>query len=75
MKQLRARELEPATKPEDCPSEMRVTPKRTVATITNPSLIAVMIFTVIGCLIVLNVVFRFPDLGLTVEQFNLFAGF
>ena len=74
MKQLRARELETATKPPDCPSETQVTPKRTVAATANPGLIAVMIFVVIGCLIVLNVVFRFPDLGLTVEQFNLFAG-
>ena len=70
MKQLRARELEQATKP-----ETQVTLKRrTVAATTDPGLIAVMIFAVIGCLIVLNVLFRFPDLGLTVEQLNLFAG-
>jgi hypothetical protein len=71
MKQSRAREFESATKPDDRPSKTRVTLDRTVAVITNPSLIAVMIFAVIGCLIELIVVFRFP---VTVEQLNLFAG-
>jgi hypothetical protein len=53
---------------------MRVTLDRTVAAITNPNLIAMMIFAVIGCLIELIVVFRFLDLGLRVEQLNPFAG-
>jgi hypothetical protein len=34
----------------------------------------VMMFGVIGCLIVANLIFRFPELGLTVEQLNPFVG-
>ena len=57
MKQLRARELESTTKPED---RLHATP--------------IGLTLLIGCLIVANVMFRVPDGGLTVEQFNTFAG-
>jgi hypothetical protein len=71
MKHLRAHELEPTTKPEH---HLKKTRDRIVATTTNPNLIAVMMFGVIGCLIVANLIFRFPELGLTVEQLNPFVG-
>ena len=71
MKHLRAHELEPTTKPEHRLQKAR---DRIVAATTNPNLIAVMMFGVIGCLIVANLIFRFPELGLTVEQLNPFVG-
>jgi hypothetical protein len=39
-----------------------------------PNLIAVIMFSVIGLLIAVNLMLRFPDPALTVEQFNIFAG-
>ena len=70
MKRLRAHELEPTTKPEH---RLQKTWDRIVAATTNPNLIAVMMFGVLGCLIVANLIFRFP-VGLTVEQLNPFVG-
>lgn len=58
MKHLRPPDL-PTTKPED---RLRAPP------------IVLMLFGIIVCLVVANLIFRFPDLGLTVEQFNPFAG-
>ena len=43
-----------------------------VATITNPDLISVVAFCVIGLLVTANVVLRFPDFGLMVEQLEQF---
>lgn len=37
-------------------------------------LLAVVMFSLIGLLIAANLMFRFPDPVLTVEQFNTFAG-
>ena len=71
MKHLDAAELEPPAKPEN---RLQMTRDRIVAATTNPNLIAVIMFGVIGCLIVSNLIFRFLELGLTVEQFNAFAG-
>ena len=51
MKHLRAHELEPTTKPEH---RLQKTRDRIVAATTNPNLIAVTMFGVIGCLIVAN---------------------
>jgi hypothetical protein len=39
-----------------------------------PDLIAVTAFSVIGLLMAANLMLRLPDLALTVEQFNAFAG-
>jgi hypothetical protein len=39
-----------------------------------PNLIVVIVFSIIGVLIAANLMFRFPDPALTVEQFNTFAG-
>jgi hypothetical protein len=61
MKHWRPPELEPITKPED---------RRT----GNPNLITLIAVGVIGCLIALGLILFFPNLGLTVEQFNPFAG-
>jgi hypothetical protein len=61
MKYWRPPELETIAKPED-----RRTDRRDLIT-----LIAV---GVIGCLISVSLTLCFPDLGLTVEQFNPFAG-
>ena len=69
MKHLRTRELEPTIKPEG-----RLTRNWIVVATTNPSLSAVIMFGVIGCLTVASLIFRFPELGLTVEQLNPFVG-
>jgi hypothetical protein len=61
MKYWRPPELEPIAKPED---------RRT----DYPSLITLIAVGVIGCLIAVSFTLCFPDLGLTVEQFNPFAG-
>jgi hypothetical protein len=45
---------------------------RLVATLTDPDLIAVVTFCVLGLLIALNVILRFPDLGALIEQYNQF---
>ena len=39
---------------------------------TDPDLVAVVAFCVIGLLIVLNVILRFPDFGAVIEQYNQF---
>jgi hypothetical protein len=53
--------LEPIIRPED---------RRT----DHPNLITLIVVGVIGCLIAVSLILRFPDLGLTVEQFNPFVG-
>ena len=45
---------------------------RTVATLTDPDLIAIVAFCVLGLLVALNVILRFPDLGALIEQYNQF---
>ncbi len=71
MKHLRAHDLEPTIKTEN---RLQMTGDRIVTAATNPNLIAVMMFGVIGCLIVATLVFHYPELGLTVEQLNPFVG-
>jgi uncharacterized membrane protein YdfJ with MMPL/SSD domain len=45
---------------------------RFVTRTTNPDLLAVVVFCVIGLLIFLNFILRFPDLGALLEQYNQF---
>ena len=45
---------------------------RLVATLTDPYLIAVVTFCVLGLLVALNVILRFPNLGALIEQYNQF---
>jgi len=73
MKHLLTRELEPTVKPEDRRFErLQTTRDRIVAATTNSDLIPVMLFCAIGLLIALNLILRFPDAGLLVEQYNVF---
>jgi hypothetical protein len=74
MKHLLTRELEPTAKPEDRRFKtLQMTWDRIVAATTdNPSLIAVMLFCAIGLSITLNLILRFPDAGLLVEQHDVF---
>jgi hypothetical protein len=73
MKHLLTRELEPTAKPEDRRFKtLQMTWDRIVAATTNPNLIAVTLFCAIGLLISLNLILRFPDAGLFVEQYNVF---
>ena len=74
MKQLRKRELEPTIKPEDRRSKTPQMRDQIVAAITNPNLFAIILFFVVGCLIAVNLMVRFPDLGQTVEAFNSLVG-
>jgi hypothetical protein len=43
-----------------------------VASIRDPSLIAITVFCLIGLLAFLNVILRFPDLGAFIAQYNQF---
>ena len=70
MKHLRTRELEPTSKAKDRGS----LPHRIAAATKNPNLVAATIFCAVACLIALSLILYFPDAGLTVEQFNPFAG-
>ena len=45
---------------------------RLVTVIANPNLLAVATFCLIGLLLSLNLIFRFPDFGTVIEQFNQF---
>lgn len=45
---------------------------RIVAAMTNPNFLAVVMFCVVGFLVAVNLILRFPDFGLTVEQFGQF---
>jgi hypothetical protein len=46
--------------------------QRTETTWSNPALVVVITFCLIGLLLTLNVVLRFPDFGSVVEQYNQF---
>jgi hypothetical protein len=61
MEHWRPPALGPITKPED---------RRT----DHANLIALIAIGVVGCLITVSLMLCFPDLALTVEQFNSFAG-
>jgi hypothetical protein len=45
---------------------------RIIAAITNPDFQAVLAFCLIGFLLALNLMMRFPDLGAVIEQYNQF---
>jgi hypothetical protein len=45
---------------------------RMVATIMNPDLLAVIAFCLIGVLLALNIILRFPEFGAVIEQYNQF---
>jgi hypothetical protein len=45
---------------------------RLVTTITDPDLATVTALSVIGLLIALNLMLRFPDVGAIIEQYNQF---
>jgi len=40
--------------------------------VTNPDLLAVIAFCLIGVLLALNMILRFPDFGAVIEQYNQF---
>ena len=43
-----------------------------VTVIANPNLLAVVAFCLIGLLLSLNLILRFPDFGAVIEQYNQF---
>jgi uncharacterized membrane protein YdfJ with MMPL/SSD domain len=45
---------------------------RFVIAITNPDLVAVVAFCLVGLLLSLNLILRFPDFGAVIEQYNQF---
>jgi hypothetical protein len=45
---------------------------RAVAAIMTPDLCAVVAFCLIGILLALNLILRFPDFGAVIEQYNQF---
>jgi hypothetical protein len=46
--------------------------RRIFAAVTNPSLQAVLTLSLIGLLLTLYIMFRFPDLGALIAQYNQF---
>jgi hypothetical protein len=46
--------------------------QQTETTWSSPDLFVVVTFCLIGLLLTLNLVLRFPDLGSVIEQYNLF---
>ena len=56
--------------PPELESNIKTEDRRT----NHPNLIAMIAVGVVGCLIAVDLTLYFPDLGLTVEQLNLFAG-
>ncbi len=46
--------------------------RRTVAAIASPDLLAIVAFCVIGFLLALNFILRFPDFGAVIQQYNQF---
>ena len=46
--------------------------QRILTVVTNPDLQLVVAFSLIGLLLTLNVMFRFPDLGALIAQYNQF---
>ncbi len=67
MNAFRAHELEPTFNVDDRPQ-----PADYVAGFRIPTV--VIMFSVIGLLIAANLIFRIPDAGLMVKQFNTFVG-
>jgi hypothetical protein len=67
MNKTRAYDLEPTTK-------LDVRPQSADHVADFPNLIVVIMFSAIGLLIAANLMLRFPDPALTVEQFNTFVG-
>jgi hypothetical protein len=45
---------------------------RTYEALTNPDVQSIVAFCLIGLLLTLNVMFRFPDLGALIAQYNQF---
>jgi len=45
---------------------------RLVTAITNPDLLTVVTFCLVGLLLSLNFILRFPDFGAVIEQYNQF---
>jgi hypothetical protein len=53
-------------------SPVRMGWSRFVAVVSNPELQTVVAFSMIGLLVMLNTIFRFPDFGQTIAQFAQF---
>ena len=63
----------PPTKSTDRPASIAKTAwRRAVAAIMTPDLLAVVAFCLIGILLTLNLILRFPDFGAVIEQYNQF---
>ena len=61
------------TKPTDRPSSVtKATWLQAVAAIMTADLNAVVVFCLIGLLLALNLILRFPDFGAVIEQYNQF---
>ena len=61
------------TKPADRPASVaKATWLQAVAAIMTPDLNAVVVFCLIGLLLALNLILRFPDFGAVIEQYNQF---
>jgi hypothetical protein len=68
-----ARRSKPPTKSTGRPASIATTAwRQTVAAIMTPDLLAVVAFCLIGLLLALNLILRFPDFGAVIEQYNQF---
>jgi hypothetical protein len=69
----KAGESLPQTKSEARPATLAKTTRRwAIAAIMTPDFQAVFLFCLIGLLLALNAILRFPDLGAVIEEFNRF---
>jgi uncharacterized membrane protein YdfJ with MMPL/SSD domain len=67
---LKARRHPPST-PRPA-SRMNLAYRRVVATIFSPNVLMIVAFVLIGLLLTLNLMFRYPELGAVIEQYNQF---
>jgi hypothetical protein len=62
----------PPAKSTGRPARITTTAWRAVAAIMTPDLLAVVTFCLVGLLLALNLILRFPDFGAVIEQYNQF---
>jgi hypothetical protein len=67
-----SRELQPLVKPHGRHVGSEKLSSSLTATITNPDILLVIVFSLIGIVLTLTFMLRFPDLGALIVQYNQF---
>jgi hypothetical protein len=66
-----SRELQPLTQSRSSPSP-QTTWRRVIAAINGPDFLIIVVVCLLGLLLTLNFMFRNPDIGDLIQQYNLF---